>query len=154
MLHHAHPPSAFEGAEYLLFKKEVAAPNSKPSFRNGGRWTVRLEATKPHLWNELWQSTALALIGETFADCGGEEILCGAVISVNAGVCRVELWLSEADEEQVLAIGRVQSGLIWETHGLWDKAKQTLTYEDFSKRKVVVQLSGPKASKSTVGIFQ
>jgi len=155
MFHHALPPSRLDGAEFLLFKRDLAAPETKPCFRSGGRWTARVRAAKPNAWDDVWQSTVLALIGEDFAECGGEEVVSGAVISISGGVCRVELWLSEAaDDEQVLAIGRQQCSMIWDTPGLWEKASQTLTYEDFTKRKVVVQLAGPKASKSTVGIFQ
>merc|ERR1712039_649909 len=119
----------------------------EPSFRNGGRWIVHLNDAKTTQWDEFWKSSILTLIGEAFVEVGSEESVCGVVASVWHDTCRVELWLSDlADEDQVLAIGRFYQYVLAEIPGLWDNVAQKMTFEDFSKRKAVVQLAGPKAS--------
>lgn len=110
---------------------------------------------EPGRYDEAWLHTIFALIGESFADCGAEDVVHGVGISVKSGCCKVELWLSEpATEDQVLAIGRCYHAAIAECPGLWDRASKLMEFEDFGRRKVIVQLVGLKASKSTVGIFQ
>jgi len=154
MYYHANPPSKLENADYLLLKKEVS-DMSDSSWRKGGRWMVRFDDAKAVKFDELWLSSVMALIGEAFEDCRGEEVVTGVAASVQHGSCTVELWIGEPhDDEQVLAIGRYYHAVVAETPGLWERASQTMTFEDFTKHKVVVQLAGPKGAKSTAGIFQ
>mmetsp|Transcript_87609 Transcript_87609/g.252989 ORF Transcript_87609/g.252989 Transcript_87609/m.252989 type:complete len:227 (+) Transcript_87609:106-786(+) len=156
MFHHSNPPSKLENADYLLLKKEISDMSvADSSWRKGGRWVVRFDDPKAVKFDDLWLSSVMALIGEAFEDCRGEEVVSGVAASVQNGNCTVELWIGEpADDEQILAIGRFYHAVVAETPGLWEKACQTMTFEDFTKHKVVVQLAGPKAAKSTAGIFQ
>mmetsp|Transcript_77735 Transcript_77735/g.222810 ORF Transcript_77735/g.222810 Transcript_77735/m.222810 type:complete len:275 (-) Transcript_77735:61-885(-) len=150
---HSHLPSSVDNVDYLLFKKE--ADEGATSYYRGGRWVLSLEQVD--CFDSAWLGSILSIIGESFEDCGGEEVVHGVGLSVNrhgAGAT-VELWISEpTDEDQVLAIGRHYQAAVADFPGMWDKAGQVLQFEDFAKRKVVVKLAGQKATKSTAGIFQ
>mmetsp|Transcript_16456 Transcript_16456/g.35501 ORF Transcript_16456/g.35501 Transcript_16456/m.35501 type:complete len:222 (-) Transcript_16456:203-868(-) len=151
MQHHSHPMSDVDNVDYLLFKKDA----DDEVYYKGGRWVLCLQEAEA--FDEAWLGSVLPLIGESFESCGADEVVVGVGFSVNrkGGGCKVELWIGEpADEEQVLAIGRHYQSTVASVPKLWEKASQVMRFEDFSKHRVVVQLVGPKAAKSTAGIFQ
>mmetsp|Transcript_16968 Transcript_16968/g.43319 ORF Transcript_16968/g.43319 Transcript_16968/m.43319 type:complete len:227 (-) Transcript_16968:50-730(-) len=155
MYHHSNPPSLLEGVEYMLFKKDLIDAWDAHTFQRGGRWMLKLSKADNMAFDELWLCAIMACIGEAFEDCGGEDVVSGVAVAVQRGTCTVEVWLSDpADDEQVLAVGRFFHSIVAETPALWEKVGKVMTFEDFAKNKVVVQLVGPKGAKSTAGIFQ
>merc|ERR1711972_633925 len=99
-------------------------------------------------------SLSLALIGEAFAEQGG-ELVCGAIVSVRSRASKIALWLSAAkDEKKVMAIGREYRKVLASTPQLQDLASKELTFEDFKKQAVTFALPRPQAAEPTAGVFQ
>merc|ERR1711953_814776 len=125
-----------------------------PAVKNGGRWVIKLEKVKAQSLDDLWLSLSLALIGEAFAEAGG-ELVCGAIGSVRSRASKIALWLSAAkDEKKVMAIGTEYRQVLSSTPGLQDLASKELTFEDFKKQAVTYVSSRPKSgSEATAGVF-
>eukprot|EP00929_Paragymnodinium_shiwhaense_P000729 TRINITY_DN100964_c0_g1_i1.p1 TRINITY_DN100964_c0_g1~~TRINITY_DN100964_c0_g1_i1.p1 ORF type:complete len:251 (-),score=62.76 TRINITY_DN100964_c0_g1_i1:65-817(-) len=158
MYRHAYPPSKLENADYSLFKHGVSPAWEDPTFKNGGRWVVKLEKVKAQSLDDLWLSLSLALIGEAFYDQGG-DLVCGAIVSVRSRASKIALWLSAAkDEKKVMAIGKEYRQVLSRTPGLQELATKELTFEDFKKQQhtFVVASSRPHnaSSSETAGVFQ
>jgi len=135
MYRHAYPPSKLENADYSLFKSGVSPAWEDPTFKNGGRWVVKLEKVKAQSLDDLWLSLSLALIGEAFYDQGG-DLVCGAIVSVRSRASKIALWLSAAkDEKKVMAIGKEYRQVLSSTPGLQELATKELTFEDFKKQQ-------------------
>merc|ERR1711972_477941 len=99
-------------------------------------------------------SLSLALIGEAFAEQGG-ELVCGAIVSVRSRSSKIALWLSAAkDEKKVMAVGRGYRSVLASTPQLQDLASKELTFEDFKKQQLTFALPRPQAAEPTAGVFQ
>lgn len=154
MFNHSYPPSRLENADYSLFKDGMTPAWEDPNFKNGGRWVVKLEKVKAQSLDDLWLSLCMALIGEAFADYG-PEMVCGAIVSVRNRVSKISLWLSKGgNKEQVMAIGRAYRDVLAGTPGLKDLATREVSFEDFGKETVTMQLPRPREKDSTAGLFQ
>jgi len=156
MYRHSYPPSKLENADYSLFKHGVSPAWEDPTFKNGGRWVVKLEKVKAQSLDDLWLSLSLALIGEAFYEQGG-DLVCGAIVSVRSRASKIALWLSAAkDEKKVMAIGKEYRQVLSSTPGLQELATKELTFEDFKKQQhtfVVASARPHGTSGDTVGIF-
>lgn len=154
MFHFSYPPSKLENVDYSLFKQGVTPAWEDAAFNNGGRWVVKLEKVKAQSLDDLWLSLCLALIGEAFADHGG-DVVYGAIVSVRPRASKIALWLSSVkDERKVMAIGREYRNVLASTPGLQNLASQEFTFEDFKKGMVTSALSRPHQVESTAGVFQ
>ncbi|CAE8674279.1 unnamed protein product, partial [Polarella glacialis] len=154
MFHFSYPPSKLENVDYSLFKQGTAPAWEDPTFKNGGRWVIKLEKVKAQSLDDLWLSLGLALIGEAFLDHGG-ELVCGAIVSVRNRASKIALWMSQAkDEKKVMAIGREYRNVLANTPGLQDLASKELTFEDFRKQAVTFVLNRPNTGEQTAGVFQ
>jgi len=153
MFHNSYPPSKLENIDYSLFKHGVTPAWEDPTFKSGGRWIIKLEKVKAQSLDDLWLSLVLALIGEAFADSGG-DLVCGAIVSVRSRASKIALWLSAAkDEKKVMAIGREYRSVLASTPQLHDLASKELTFEDFRKQAVTFGLGRPHATESSGGAF-
>eukprot|EP00927_Polykrikos_kofoidii_P060143 TRINITY_DN55211_c0_g1_i1.p1 TRINITY_DN55211_c0_g1~~TRINITY_DN55211_c0_g1_i1.p1 ORF type:complete len:259 (-),score=60.09 TRINITY_DN55211_c0_g1_i1:77-778(-) len=155
MIRYSFPPSKLENVDYSIFKQGVAPAWEDPAVKNGGRWIVKLEKVKAQSLDDLWLSLSLALIGEAFADHGG-ELVCGAIVSVRSRASKIALWLLAAkDEKKVMAIGKEYRQVLAATPGLEDLATKELTFEDFRKQAVTYVVSRPHSGpEATAGVFQ
>jgi translation initiation factor 4E len=54
--------------------------------------------------DEWWLYTALALVGETLDESGGE--ICGAVVSIRKAADRLALWVRSTDSAKVMEVGK------------------------------------------------
>jgi len=155
MFQFSYPPSKLENVDYSFFKHGVAPAWEDPTFKNGGRWIIKLEKVKAQSLDDLWLSLNLALIGEAFLGHGG-ELVCGAIVSVRSRATKISLWLSAAkDEKKVMNIGREYRNVLASTPGLQDLANKELTFEDFKKQACTFVLSKPNTGEpSTAGDFQ
>eukprot|EP00928_Gymnodinium_smaydae_P060924 TRINITY_DN4487_c0_g1_i1.p1 TRINITY_DN4487_c0_g1~~TRINITY_DN4487_c0_g1_i1.p1 ORF type:complete len:218 (-),score=51.14 TRINITY_DN4487_c0_g1_i1:89-742(-) len=155
MYHHAYPPSKLENVDYSLFKRGVTPAWEDAAFKNGGRWTVKLDKVKAQSLDDLWLSLSLALIGEAFVDHGG-EIVCGAIVSVRSRASKIALWVSAAkDEKKVMALGKEYRNVLASTPGLSDLAQKELSFEDFRKQAVTLYVSRPHTGNEvSAGVFQ
>lgn len=154
MLHFAHPPSKLGSSDYSLFRHGITPAWEDPNFRRGGRWVVKLEKLKSETLDELWVLLTMALVGETFADYGGDAV-CGAIVSVRNRGSKASLWLSESSRvERVLAIGHRYRSILAEAPGLEYLTANCLTFEYFGRNQGTLELPELYRGKSTVGIFQ
>jgi translation initiation factor 4E len=154
MIHYAHQPSKLSTSDYSLFRHNITPAWEDPAFRRGGRWVVKLEKLKMETLDELWVLLCLALIGEAFADYGGDAV-CGAIVSVRNRGSKAALWLSEsARVERVLAIGHQYRNVLAEAPGLEGLTARNLTFEYFGRQHAALELPELFRGKSTVGVFQ
>lgn len=154
MSHFASPPSKFEGTDYSLFERGVTPAWEDPAFVRGGRWVVKLEKVKAQHLDDLWLSLNMALIGEGFAECCG-ELVRGATVSLRSRVTKVALWLTRADDEEVvMAIGREYRKVLADTPGTKSLATKDMAFEDFAKQATTLELRRPPFSGATIGLFQ
>jgi hypothetical protein len=156
MFNHAYSPSQLSGTDYLLFKKALAPEWDNPKFMNGGRWVMRLDKREARSIDDMWLSMVLALIGGAFADLGGCNNVAGAIVSVRNHQCKVSLWIVNASrKEQILAIGKCFQKVLADSPGLADLVSKDMTFEDFEKERIVLQLPTHwEKGGSTIGIFQ
>jgi len=154
MFHYCLPPSKLENVDYSFFRHGVSPAWEDPMFKSGGRWVVKLEKVKAQSLDDLWLSVSLALIGEAFAECGG-ELVYGAIVSVRSRASKIALWLSDAKEEKkVMAIGREFRNVLASTPHMQDLTSKELTFEDFKRQAVTFGLGRPHASEPNTGVFQ
>lgn len=154
MIHYSHSPSKLLSSDYSLFRHQVTPAWEDSAFKRGGRWVVKLEKLKTETLDELWVLLTMALIGEGFADYGGDSVS-GAIVSVRNRGSKAALWLSEsARVERVLAIGHHFRHVLSEAPGLGGLAASNLTFEYFGRQHATLELPELFRGKSTIGIFQ
>jgi len=135
-----------------------------PAFKRGGRWVVKLDklgsVDRPHasrtmeMLDEIWKLLGMALVGEGFADYGGDSV-CGAMLLVRNRGSRVALWLSDSSRvERVLAIGHHYHKVLSEARGLEGLTARSFNFEYFGRQHATMELPELFQGKSTVGVFQ
>lgn len=154
MHHHSFPPSELENIDCSLFKKGLTPSWDDPMFGCGGRWVVRLEKVSAPLLDSLWLSLNMALVGEGFADLGG-DVVGGAIVSVRNRTTRIALWLTKAtDEKKVMATGFGFRDILVDAEGATDMESKEFVFEDFRTQAINLQLPRPGVTGLTEGIFQ
>jgi len=86
------------GTNFHLFKYGVRPEWEDAANADGGQWVYRIPAKEKAKIQPAWQDTILAIIGEQFDD---SKHICGAVVSVRKAECRVALWISISDNEEL-----------------------------------------------------
>lgn len=153
MIHHSFTPSRLGSSDYSLFRAQMTPAWEDPSFKRGGRWVAKLEKLKSETLDELWVLLTMALVGEAFADYGGDAVG-GAIISVRNRTSKASLWLSECTRiERVLAIGHRYRKILTEAPGLEGLDVRNFTFEYFGRGQAV-DLPELYIGKSTIGVFQ
>merc|ERR1712216_62932 len=90
---------------------------------------AKLEKVKAQHLDDLWLSLNMALIGEGFAECCG-ELVRGATVSLRSRVTKVALWLTRADDEEVvMAIGREYRKVLADTPGTKSLATKDMAFK-------------------------
>lgn len=154
MHHHSFPPSQLENIDCSLFKKGFTPTWEDPLFGCGGRWVVRLEKVSAQLLDSLWLSLSMALVGEGFAEHGG-DVVAGAIVSVRNRTTRLALWLTKAtDEKKVMGTGYGFRSVLVDTEGAVDIESKEFVFEDFRTQAINLQLPRPGVTGLTEGIFQ
>jgi len=140
MVHHTKSVSNFENCDISLFETGVIPAWEDPRFKKGGRWILKLDKIKARNLDDLWLMVSMALIGEDFADIGGETIR-GATVSLRSRVTKIGLWLESArDKEAVMAIGKHYRKVLSDHPELHDIGLKELEFEDFDKKDITFQL--------------
>lgn len=71
---------------------------------NGGKWVLTMK-NNPALLDRCWNWLAMALVGEELEE--GEDLICGAVVSLRSKVDRIQVWTRGKDDvEKLNGIGR------------------------------------------------
>lgn len=97
------PTNAFAAAVhsgYLLFRKNISPISEDAGNRFGGRITFKCgDGTI----NALWKYTAMALVGESFADSA--KYVCGVYVQNKNKFWRIQLWLNTCERQLVKECG-------------------------------------------------
>mmetsp|Transcript_70913 Transcript_70913/g.197036 ORF Transcript_70913/g.197036 Transcript_70913/m.197036 type:complete len:403 (+) Transcript_70913:47-1255(+) len=141
MHHYANPPSKYANADYSLVERGVKPVWDDPGFENGGRWVTRLEGSgRTKDLDEIWLHLSMSLIGEAFADCGGQMIR-GATMSMRGKGTKIALWFTIAkDKRMVTAVGCGCRDVLADMPGERNLARRDWAFEDFQKAVVTVEL--------------
>ena len=85
---HLKRPSTLPSvSDYHIFKKGIRPVWEDEENKKGGKWIVRL---KKGVADRYWEDLLLAIVGDQFAEAGGN--VCGAVLSVKSGEDVLSVW--------------------------------------------------------------
>jgi len=99
------PPSNLErNSNYHLFKSGIKPMWEDEANANGGKWVLTMK-NNPQLLDRCWNWLAMALVGEELEE--GQDLICGAVVSLRSKVDRIQVWTrSKDDVEKLNGIGK------------------------------------------------
>ncbi|KAF7318049.1 hypothetical protein HMN09_00312600 [Mycena chlorophos] len=99
------PPSHLErNSNYHLFKSGIKPMWEDEANANGGKWVLTMK-NNPQLLDRCWNWLAMALVGEELEE--GQDLICGAVVSLRSKVDRIQVWTRIKDDvERLNAIGK------------------------------------------------
>ncbi|KAK7061231.1 hypothetical protein R3P38DRAFT_2677057 [Favolaschia claudopus] len=99
------PPSNLErNSNYHLFKSGIKPMWEDEANANGGKWVLTMK-NNPALLDRCWSWLAMALVGEELEE--GQDLICGAVVSLRSKVDRIQVWTrSKDDVEKLNGIGK------------------------------------------------
>lgn len=99
------PPSQLErNSNYHLFKSGIKPMWEDEANANGGKWVLTMK-NNPALLDRCWNWLAMALVGEELED--GQDLICGAVVSLRSKVDRIQVWTRFKDDvERLNAMGK------------------------------------------------
>lgn len=94
------------GIDYSVFREGILPDYDSPSFKTGGRITLKLPAVCPsneELLFRTWIHLLLGLIGENFEAENGSAIG-GLRLVVKRSAIKLEIWLTIQDRRKVQAL--------------------------------------------------
>jgi translation initiation factor 4E len=99
------PPSNLErNSNYHLFKSGIKPMWEDEANANGGKWVLTMK-NNPALLDRCWNWLAMALVGEELEE--GQDLICGAVVSLRSKVDRIQVWTRGKDDvEKLNGIGK------------------------------------------------
>ncbi|CAK5275843.1 unnamed protein product [Mycena citricolor] len=99
------PPSQLErNSNYHLFKSGIKPMWEDEANANGGKWVLTMK-NNAALLDRCWNWLAMALVGEELEE--GQDLICGAVVSLRSKVDRIQVWTRIKDDvERLNSIGR------------------------------------------------
>ncbi|KAJ7067788.1 translation initiation factor eIF 4e-like domain-containing protein [Mycena amicta] len=99
------PPSHLErNSNYHLFKSGIKPMWEDEANANGGKWVLTMK-NNPQLLDRCWNWLAMALVGEELEE--GQDLICGAVVSLRSKVDRIQVWTRVKDDvERLNAMGK------------------------------------------------
>ncbi|KAJ6463268.1 translation initiation factor eIF 4e-like domain-containing protein [Mycena vitilis] len=99
------PPSHLErNSNYHLFKSGIKPMWEDEANANGGKWVLTMK-NNPALLDRCWNWLAMALVGEELEE--GNDLICGAVVSLRSKVDRIQVWTRGKDDvEKLNGIGK------------------------------------------------
>ncbi|KAJ7108619.1 translation initiation factor eIF 4e-like domain-containing protein, partial [Mycena epipterygia] len=99
------PPSNLErNSNYHLFKLGIKPMWEDEANANSGKWVLTMK-NNPALLDRCWNSLAMALVREELEE--DHNLICGAVVSLQSEVDRIQLWTrSKDDMEKLNSIGK------------------------------------------------
>ncbi|KAJ7229188.1 translation initiation factor eIF 4e-like domain-containing protein [Mycena pura] len=99
------PPSQLErNSNYHLFKSGIKPMWEDEANANGGKWVLTMK-NNPALLDRCWNWLAMALVGEELEE--GQDLICGAVVSLRSKVDRIQVWTRFKDDvERLNAMGK------------------------------------------------
>mmetsp|Transcript_35188 Transcript_35188/g.74954 ORF Transcript_35188/g.74954 Transcript_35188/m.74954 type:complete len:247 (+) Transcript_35188:128-868(+) len=119
-------PSRLGISDFSVFKKDIAPAWEDETCRHGGRWLAKIDKMRPQVFDDLWLTVILTMIGETLGDVG--HCACGAVVSTRAKNSKMALWISEREESKVMPIGRAFHKILQDAGFTGD-----ITFENFAQ---------------------
>ncbi|KAJ7711264.1 translation initiation factor eIF 4e-like domain-containing protein [Mycena metata] len=99
------PPSNLDrNSNYHLFKSGIKPMWEDEANANGGKWVLTMK-NNPTLLDRCWNWLAMALVGEELEE--GQDLICGAVVSLRSKVDRIQVWTRTKDDvEKLNGIGK------------------------------------------------